>query len=132
MEFFKIVNARRTEEQIQEELRLDNLEAFTNLLFTIGEKEEGKALIGGLWGEFSLSREKIRGGLRFALLECPNALCWTVTTGNPPAPEAMVLHLTINRKEKEQEFLEEIEEFLNDQVACLEKYFRPEMDGKTS
>ena len=123
MEFFRFANTRSTEEQLQEVLRLDNLEAFTNLLFTIREKEEEKTMIGGLWGEFSLSREKIRGGLRFALLECPNALCWTVTTGYPPAPDGIVLHLTINRITKDQEFLDEIEEFLNDQVACVEKYF---------
>lgn len=124
MEFFKIVNARSTEKKIQDSLILDNLEAMTSHLFPIGEISRDKTVIGGMWGEFWLSREKIRGGLRFSLLECPNALCWTVTTGYPPDPDAIVLHLTINRTEKEPEFLVEIEEFLDDQKDCLERHFR--------
>ncbi len=124
MEFFRIVNAPGTEKKIQESLTLDNLRAMTGLFFRIGEVDGEKADIGGIWGEFRLSREKIRGGLRFSLLECPNALCWTITTGYPPAPDAIVLHLTINRTEKDQDFIEEIEELLDDQKSCLERYFR--------
>lgn len=124
MEFFRIVNAPGTEKKIQESLTLDNLGAMTSLLFLIGEVDGEKASIGGIWGEFRLSREKIRGGLRFSLLECPNALCWTVTAGYPPAPDDIVLHLTINRTEKDQDFIEEIEELLEDQKYCLESYFR--------
>lgn len=123
MEFFKLVHAQSTEDKIQESLTLDNLEAMTGQLFLIGEVHDEKAGIGGIWGEFQLSREKIRGGLRFALLECPNALCWTITTGFPPAPDEIVLHLTINRTEKEPEFIEEIEEFLDDQQLCLARHF---------
>jgi hypothetical protein len=61
-----------------------------------------------------LNRSEIRGGVRFSLLECPNALCWTLTTGYPPDPKAIIVHLTINRSEKEKEFIEDIHEFLDD------------------
>jgi hypothetical protein len=42
------------------------------------------------------------------MLDCPNALAWTVTTGYPPARDKLVVHLTINRERKQDEFLEEI------------------------
>ena len=58
-----------------------------------------------------MSRSEIKGGIRFALLACPNALCWTITTGFPPEPESIVIHLTINRQQINQEFVEEIDEF---------------------
>ena len=62
------------------------------------------------------------GGVRFALLDCPNALAWTITTGYPPAREKIVIHLTINRERKPQEFIEEIEQFLKDLETGLENF----------
>lgn len=123
MEFFRIIERTTTEGHIQEYLRLDALEKMTNLLFVIGDQTPDQAAIGGLWGEFTLTRSDIKGGLRFALKECPNALAWTITTGYPPAREAIVIHLTINRQQKKSEFLEEIAEFLEDHEACLQAFF---------
>lgn len=119
MEFFKIIDIPITQEQLAKKLALRNLENLSNQIFPIAEPQNKLVEIGSLWGEFSLLREEIKGGVRFALMECPNALAWTVTTGYDPAPKGVVIHLTINRKEINQEFLEEIEDFLNDQVECL-------------
>ncbi|MCK5441082.1 MAG: hypothetical protein KAJ23_04240, partial [Maribacter sp.] len=82
-----------------------------------------EADIGGIWGEFTLTRNLIRGGLRFALVECPNALTWTITTGFQPNPDAIIIHLTINRQQQEEAFIEEIEAFLDDQSNCLQHIF---------
>lgn len=65
-----------------------------------------------LWGEFNISYDKINDGVRFALLDCPNALTWTITSGFPPEKDKIILHCTINRIEKPIEFIEEIEGFL--------------------
>jgi len=123
MEFFRIINIQTQENKIQTELTLDKLEFVSNQIFIIGEQNKTEASIGGVWGEFTLTRAQIRGGIRFALLECPNALAWTITTGFEPAPEGIVIHLTINRKEHKEEFIEELEEFLDDQCNCLQHYF---------
>ena len=88
------------------------------------EPSENEANIGGIWGEFTLSRSKIKGGVRFSLIECPNALCWTITTGYPPDPESIIIHLTINRQEKNEEFIEEITEFLEDICINLKHLFK--------
>ncbi len=122
MEFFRIIKLNTTEKKIQESLRLANLEAMSNQIFNLDEPGEYEASIGGLWGEFTLSRSTIKGGLRFALLECPNALSFTITTGYPPEPESLVIHLTINRLEQKPEFIEEINEFLDDLGTCLKNF----------
>lgn len=122
MEFFKIINISVTQQQLTELLAFNNLENLSSQIFPIAEPQNKQVEIGSLWGEFSLFRNEIKGGVRFSLMECPNALTWTVTTGYEPAPEGIVIHLTINRNEISQEFLEEIEEFLNDQADCLSRF----------
>jgi hypothetical protein len=123
MEFFKIVNIRTTEEIIQEVYVLANLEDMTNELVLLNQIDEQSASIGGIWGEFTLERSTINGGLRFALKECPNALTWTITTGYPPAIDSTVIHLTLNRTEKSKDFVEEVEEFLEDLALRLKLMF---------
>jgi hypothetical protein len=123
MEFFKIVKVKTSEESIQEHLTLSALENFSNEIFPLDEPQVNDVEIGGIWGEFTLNRAVIKGGIRFSLVECPNALCWTITTGYPPERNSVVIHLTINRKRKHPEFVEEIEEFLEDHCTCLENFF---------
>ncbi|WJJ95204.1 hypothetical protein [Algibacter luteus] len=123
MEFFRIINLKTQDKIIQEELTIENLEYFSNEIFVIGDQNNTEADIGGIWGEFTLTRTLIKGGLRFALVECPNALAWTITTGILPDPDAVVIHLTINRQQQKESFIEEIEEFLDDQSNCLQNFF---------
>lgn len=123
MEFFKKIELKIAEPKLCEALTLSSLEKMTQQLFVIGEQDTEEASIGGVWGEFTLTRQLIRGGLRFALKECPNALAWTITTGLPPDMDCIVIHLTLNRKQIPQDFFEEIEEFLEDHCLSLEKIF---------
>lgn len=113
MEYFKIADVSTTEEDIQKRIGLQNLESFCESVFPLNEGEE-ICSIGGMWGEFTLRRDKIMGGVRFSMLDCPNALAWTITTGYPPARDKVVVHLTINRERKQDEFVEEIQLFLTD------------------
>jgi hypothetical protein len=123
MEFFRTIDIRTDEQKIKKTLVFEGLELMSSELFLLEALNDSKAKIGSLWGEFTLARQDIKGGLRFSLLECPNALTWTITTGYEPAPDAIIIHLTINRIEKDQEFLEEIKEFLDDQSLLLKKAF---------
>ena len=123
MEFFRIIKVKTLEKDIQEQLKIENLDVISKELFIIGDQNIAEAEIGGIWGEFTLTRSIIKGGIRFALKECPNALAWTITTGYPPDSESLIIHLTINRQQKEEEFIEEIKDFLNDQSECLQKFF---------
>ncbi len=123
MEFFRSIKIKTQDQNIQDALTIENLELMSNELFVIGNQNKTEADIGGIWGEFTLTRNLIRGGLRFALVECPNALTWTITTGFQPNPDAIIIHLTINRQQQEEAFIEEIEAFLDDHSHCLQQIF---------
>lgn len=73
-----------------------------------------------VWGTFSIHREEMRDGVRFSLPGCANALQWTVTTGQPPIPQQTVIHATINRREQDQDFIDSIQQFVDDWKAGLE------------
>jgi hypothetical protein len=124
MEFYRQIKAKTDEKTIQANLTLENLELFSNEILVIGDQNKTEAQIGGIWGEFTLTQTPIRGGLRFALIECPNALTWTITTGIDPDPDLIVIHLTINRQQQKEAFIEEIEAFLDDHSICLQEYFK--------
>jgi hypothetical protein len=124
MEFFRIVEVSSSEQTLKSKLGLQNLESFCESIFPLDEGSE-VCLIGGMWGEFTLRRDEIMGGVRFSMLDCPNALAWTVTTGYPPARDKLVVHLTINREKKQDEFVEEIRQFLDDLQKGLKTHFGP-------
>ena len=113
MEFFRIVNIKSSEQELKDKLSLQNLEDFCLSSFPLNNGTE-VCKIGGMWCEFTLRRDEIMGGVRFSMLDCPNAFAWTITTGYPPARDGLVIHLTINRTKKQEEFVEEINQFLND------------------
>lgn len=113
MEFFRIIDKQVTEKIILAKINPHSLENFTESMFFLEEKEH-HFLGVTLWGEFLISYYKIKGGVRFTLVDCPNALSWTITTGFPPERKKIVIHCTINRTQKSSEFIEEINEFLDE------------------
>ena len=76
-----------------------------------------------LWGEFKISYDKINGGVRFTLIDCPNALSWTITSGLAEEREKTILHCTINQSNKPDEFIEEIQEFLDEWETGIKASF---------
>ena len=104
---------------IEANMKLQDLESFCESVFPLDEGAE-ICKIGGMWGEFTLRRDALMGGVRFSMLDCPNALAWTITTGYPPERNKVLIHLTINRTRKQEEFVQEIHHFLDDLVRGLE------------
>jgi len=122
MEFFRIIDKQITEKIIQEEIHPKSLEKFTEtMLFIENHNSNFKGLT--LWGEFVISYDKIKGGIRFTLLDCPNGLSWTITTGYPPERNKIILHSTINRTQKPDDFIEEINEFMEEWVDGIKVTF---------
>jgi hypothetical protein len=122
MEFFRIIDKQVTEEQLQTKINPKSVEEFTESMLFI--KSDENNFVGlTLWGEFNISYDKINGGVRFALLDCPNAFSWTITAGFPPEEDKIILHCTINRRDKPLEFIEEIEEFINEWEEGLKREF---------
>ncbi len=68
-----------------------------------------QAEISCVWGVFETRRSRIRNGIRYELLSCPNALQWTVTTRHG----ATTLHGSINQLAPDQDFADSIGAFLD-------------------
>ena len=119
MEFFAIAQVGLDEHAIQEQITVNRMENYCD---TIAVLEAGGEIgeIDTVWGEFLVQRQKIRGGVRFALLTCPNALAWTITGGFPPAPDGVVVHGTINRTEQSEEFVASVAKFIESWRLGLE------------
>lgn len=77
-----------------------------------------------LWGEFEVERQPIRGGLRFSLPKCPNALAWTITDEGE-SPAGITLHCTINRATHDPDFVASIDQFMDDWVRGLAAMAEP-------
>ena len=122
MEYFRIIDKQVSQELIQEKINPKSVEDFTESMMFLEEyNNDFKGLT--LWGEFVISYDIINGGVRFTLVDCPNALSWTITTGYPPDRQKVVLHATINRTQKPEEFIEEIVDFLDEWEAGIKSNF---------
>ncbi len=122
MEYFRIIDKQTTQELIQEKINPKNVDDFTeSMMFLENYNNDFKGLT--LWGEFVISYDKINGGIRFTLVDCPNALSWTITTGFPPERKKIAIHATINRTQKPEEFIEEIQEFLDEWESGIKTAF---------
>ncbi|BBO99340.1 hypothetical protein [Sulfuriferula nivalis] len=66
------------------------------------------AHVGCVWGEFEMERRPIKNGVRFALISCPNAFQWSITSRHG----ATVVHGSINQMQPDPEFAESIVDFM--------------------
>ena len=120
MEFFATTHVGASAETLQRDLTVERLPQWCASVDTVLERAGDRGRIYCVWGDFAVHREAIRGGVRFTLPGCPNALAWTVTTDLPPDPLAVVIHCTINRREHDPDFVETIETFVEDWRRGLE------------
>lgn len=77
-------------------------------------------VIYAVWGEFAINREELKYGVRFSLPQCLNALAWTITMDEECNRTA--IHCTINRQGHDEDFIDSIEEFVNDWSVGLANF----------
>ena len=124
MEFFASLPARLTASELQQALDIPALPGLCGSIDSVLQCEGDQGRIYCVWGEFNLVRTPIQGGVRFTLINCINAVTWSLTTGLPPDPDALVIHLTINRREQDADFVESLEQFAQDWREGLERWQR--------
>ena len=120
MEFLATTELPASAEDLQRRLTIGALPRWCASVEKVLSDEQSSGEIFCVWGTFHVRREDLRHGVRFSLPGCPNALQWTVTTGNPPAPADTVIHATINRSEQDPDFVDSIRQFVDDWKAGLE------------
>ena len=123
MEFFATADVRASVAELQRRLTITDLSHWCASISEVFNDVGAYGEIYCVWGQFRVNREMIRDGVRFTLPGCPNALQWTVTTGQPPEPEKVVIHLTINRTEHDPDFIDSNRQFVTDWQAGLETYW---------
>ena len=120
MEFFhEIDNTHFDDSGLKELIQVNNLSQLCASITSIISDQGNKGVIYCSWGEFKISREEIRHGVRFSLLTCPHALAWTITLDN--ANNKIVIHCTIDKKDEDPDFIDSINEFVNDWADGLSK-----------
>lgn len=130
MEFFQeIHHPGITLPALKHALAIENLPALCASISTATAVSESEGELYCLWGAFSVRRDEIRKGVRFALSECPHALAWTVTLDE--ARTCMIVHCTIDKTHPDPEFAESIRDFVADwAVGLLERFGAPAPDGE--
>ncbi|AKH20553.1 hypothetical protein [Sedimenticola thiotaurini] len=121
MEFYRRVESKCSAAQLQALITLEQLPSLCASIDTLLEQRGEEGQIYCVWGAFEVTRQKIRDGVRFTLPGCINALAWTITAN----PDHIVIHCTINRAEHDQDFIESIEQFVEDWRTGLAEALNP-------
>ena len=123
MEFVTTTTIPATPADLQRRLTIGELPRWCASIEKVLSDAKTSGEIYCVWGTFHTHREDLREGVRFSLPHCPNALQWTVTTGHQPNPQHTVIHLSINRIEQDQDFVDTIRQFVDDWKAGLETHW---------
>ena len=123
MEFFSVTNIPTSAAELQQRLTISDLPRWCASIEKVLEAATTNGEIYCVWGTFRTNREEIRGGVRFTLPGCANVLQWTVTTELPPDPQQTVIHLTINRNDHDSDFIDTIQQFVDDWKTGLETHW---------
>jgi len=129
VEFFAIADIAANQEALQALTVYDMPRYCAHIDKVLRVEDENSADIYCLWGEFTVQRQLINGGVRFSLPGCPNALAWTITTGFEPAPSKVVIHCTINRTGHDEDFIESIDSFIQSYKVGLEAAFASQLNA---
>jgi len=125
MEFFASLTSRATEQDLQKQLQIKTLVQFCASIYEVVSCAGDRGEISMLWGLFKVRRESIRGGVRFSLPGCLNAVTWTVTISPDDSLGEVTVHCTINRRQHDADFIESLEDFIQDWRKGLTEHLQP-------
>ena len=127
MEFFRYIDCTGiSADAIKQHCTIASLPQYCASIDKLLSHEGEHGDIYCLWGQFSVQRSLLRNGVRFALLNCPHALCWTLTTDE--AQQRLTLHCTIDKTAQTagiDEFADSIELFLDDWQRGIGQHLCP-------
>lgn len=111
MEWFHVIRNGLVESDIRRLCTVENLPVLCGDVYEITHpaSTDAAAEISCVWGLFAAHAEPVRNGVRYALITCPNALQWTITTRNGET----TIHCTINQAAPDPDFAESIGAFMD-------------------
>jgi hypothetical protein len=123
MEFFSTTIIPTSAADLQRRLTISELPLWCASIEKVLRDEKTSGEIYSVWGVFETNRELLQNGVRFSLTSCPMAMQWTVTTGHQPNPLHTVIHCSINRTEQDPEFIDTLQQFVDDWKIGLETHW---------
>ncbi|TCV86331.1 hypothetical protein [Sulfurirhabdus autotrophica] len=128
MEWFHIIVPTMAEQQILQQCTISNLPQLCSDVYEIiSEKNGRRGEIICVWGVFQVEAYPVKNGMRYALVSCPNALQWTITTRH----DVTTLHCSINQATPDSDFADSIRDFIDHFHQGLEKSLRAESSVST-
>lgn len=116
MEFFReVLRPGLGIARLKRLLTIESLPSLCASISTATPRTESDGDLYCLWGTFDVRRDEIRNGVRYALLDCPHALAWTITLDEDR--EHVIIHCTIDKTNPDPEFAESIHAFVADWAA---------------
>lgn len=128
MEFFsETLNPALDLDRLNSILTIKQLPVYCQSITSVLSDNKSDGVIYCPWGEFVVNRQAIKDGVRFSLPNCPNALCWTITSDATGADTGtddcgsgnITIHCTINTKTHDEDFIDSIKQFVDDWAAGL-------------
>ena len=113
VEFFRHIPCPQASvDRLQRQLRISRLPEFCASVDKVLSDKGDRGEIYCHWGQFDIQRLEIRHGVRFSLLNCPHALCWSITLNENE--QHIIVHCTTDKPVQDAEFTESIDTFVDD------------------
>ena len=118
MEFFRYAHCPQADvARLQQHLTIASLPMLCASIDKVLVDNGDTGVIYCLWGQFAVHRLALRNGVRFSLLDCPHALCWSLTLdGNN---QQVIVHCTTDKQQQDKEFTASIDMFVDDWQAGI-------------
>lgn len=119
MEIFGKAQVRMVEGDLQRFIDVSNLPEWCAAINEVVSCQGSRGEILTSWGEATIHRELINGGVRFSCPNNPDAMQWSLTAGMD-RPGEVLIHLTTNRSHHSAEDLQRMESIVGDWRQGLE------------
>ena len=121
MEIYAKAQVRISEADLQRYIDVNNLPEWCASIEEVLSTQGSRGEIRTAWGEATIHRELINGGVRFSCPNNPHAMQWTISV-DAARPAEVLLHLSTNRSAHQAEEQERMELLLTDWRAGLEDW----------
>ena len=121
MEIFGRAQVRIPEGDLQRFIDVANLPEWCASIEEVLSTQGSRGEVRTTWGEATVHRELINGGVRFSCPNNPHAMQWSITA-NVAKPSEVLIHLSTNRSTHEADEMERMELLVTDWRAGLEDW----------
>lgn len=121
MEIYGKAQVRISEADLQRFIDVANLPEWCASIEEVLSAQGSRGEIRTAWGEATIHRELINGGIRFSCPNNPHAMQWSITSA-AANPSEVLIHLSTNRSAHEADEQERMELLVTDWRAGLEDW----------